>query len=96
MKYIVSGQITTHLEVSGDTIAEAVEKWKLKAGSGYPDGWEEAIGDDDEADGQEYGLIVGGCESCGGPIIDGEPYESDDDGIQWHKDCPTDSEEPAQ
>ena len=96
MKYIVSGQVTETIEVIGDTIAEAEEKWRKRAGGGYPDGWEEAIDDGGDPDTQQHGEIFGGCEVCGGPIIEGEPYEWDEDGIQWHKDCPTDSEEPAQ
>jgi hypothetical protein len=29
----------------------------------------------------------GMCEVCGRPIIDRQRYESDDDGIMWHKRC---------
>ena len=35
-------------------------------------------------DGKE---VIGMCEDCARPIIDGEEYLSDEDGITWHKSC---------
>ena len=30
-------------------------------------------------------FTVGDCEVCGKPILDGEKYLCDEDGIRWHK-----------
>lgn len=32
--------------------------------------------------------VIATCEGCGGPIIDGQAYGFDADGIYWHDKCP--------
>jgi len=81
-RVVVSGSITQTIEVEAESIAEGVRAWQEKAGSGYPDGWEEA----NDPDGA-FGDIHGGCESCELPILEGEPFVTDDDGIMWHVRC---------
>lgn len=84
-RFLVSGTITRTMEVEADTIDEAVKLWQAAAGSGYPDSWEEVLEDGDDPNGQKCGFIVGGCECCGRPILEGQPYNCDTDGIVWHK-----------
>jgi len=31
---------------------------------------------------------IGGCEVCGEPILDGQQYNYDSDGVMWHGRCP--------
>jgi len=31
--------------------------------------------------------VIGDCESCGLPILEGQKHFRDDDGIIWHKTC---------
>jgi len=39
----------------------------------------------DSVDGSQcYGL----CESCGAPILEGQDYQRDSEGIMWHFRCP--------
>jgi hypothetical protein len=32
--------------------------------------------------------VVGCCETCGGPVFDGDNCEADSEGCTWHKVCP--------
>lgn len=32
--------------------------------------------------------VMGTCKSCGRPVYDNANYQSDDDGIVWHRRCP--------
>ena len=32
-------------------------------------------------------FVVGMCEDCMRPIIEGEEYNHDEEGITWHKSC---------
>lgn len=84
-KYLVTGTICRTIEARGATIDEAVVEYRKLADGQYPDSWEEDIVDDGGADAQEFGFIVGGCESCGRPILEGRPHNLDTEGIVWHK-----------
>lgn len=75
MTFIVSGMVTRTVEAEGETIQEAVERWKDLAGSGYPTEWE-----DTSEDPEACGEIIGGCEGCRRPILEGEQHASDDEG----------------
>ena len=35
--------------------------------------------------------VVGMCENCGRPILDGEDSERDCEGVEWHTTCPTEA-----
>lgn len=82
MRYIVSGEIVRHVEAEGETIQEAVDRWKELAGSGYPTDWE-----DTSEDPEACGEIIGGCEACGRPILEGEQYADDEESCLTCQTC---------
>lgn len=85
--YYVSG--TTSAHACGDTLAEAVDAWSEEH-SGYPDGYLGPNG--------EEGFLVSGCEGCGKPITESEPYFAYDEGIVTCSECggETPDHKPAQ
>ena len=62
-----------------------MQQKEVEAGEGFDfmkfvnDGW--SI---DYIDGT---LVAGMCEDCTRPILEGEEYNCDEEGITWHKSC---------
>ncbi len=66
---------TTTLSISGDSEAIVASR----AQRHRPDGFRlTAVGERD---------VIDICEGCGNPILDGEDYKADDDGVRVHTVC---------
>lgn len=74
-RFTVGGSVTRYIEAEGETLEEAVARWKDMAGAGYPSEYQ-----DHGTDPEDEGEIIGGCEGCSRVIIEGEKYSSDEEG----------------
>lgn len=69
------------VEVEADSFFDAANR-VIKS---LPPKWRAEFVSDGETDKE----VFGPCESCGLPLIEGDDYVWDEDGIRWHKQCPT-------
>ena len=80
MSYRIHGRRTETIIGEGATPVEAMANYRERGGQGVPEWMDQ--GNEDE--GIEVTEV---CESCLGPILEGEKYFYDAEGYYWHQEC---------
>ena len=81
--YTVIAHVSSELRFTGATPKQAMDAWRASRPVGTPTWLYETDGDEDDGD-----LIVGVCEGCGGPILEGETYLfHPEDALYEHEEC---------